>query len=364
MADACGGEDYNRWDADARRVMERLRAETTQEWNRTQGYIPWDSPVRVSSALPAAVFASNHRPTKADVQNSALCGLLISGVSSLLDPELWQEAYRNYQEQGLGVAVKVFIGKLGISLGSGALSSSIGLLVSYIEETLKKSCVCTASNFSINLTNVCLAGMGGALFSVVWETIHAGYLYWVEHYKNCSAEEKTIANTARGQILTWDNLLIHLTSIVVSMAVAVPLGSTFAAALCAAGIAFIATKIVEHLIRKKNEAGGWKEWSRPFFAALGLMSHERPTGWRVAPNEVRIPPDLVCPILHELFTEPVLTPYGHIFERTALSQALAIAPRCPLTRQPLTITQCRRCREMETVVAGFAAANGFVRNLI
>ena len=48
------------------------------------------------------------------------------------------------------------------------------------------------------------------------------------------------------------------------------------------------------------------------------------------------PAYLVCPITQELLVDPVTTPHGHTFERSALEQAVAVTPACPLTRQPLT----------------------------
>ena len=46
-------------------------------------------------------------------------------------------------------------------------------------------------------------------------------------------------------------------------------------------------------------------------------------------------PFLFCPLTLELFKHPVITPYGHTFEREALQDALAVEEKCPLTREPL-----------------------------
>lgn len=51
----------------------------------------------------------------------------------------------------------------------------------------------------------------------------------------------------------------------------------------------------------------------------------------------QLPPDsLCCPILLQVFVNPVRTKYGHVFERVALEHWLDLRTECPLTRQPLS----------------------------
>lgn len=47
------------------------------------------------------------------------------------------------------------------------------------------------------------------------------------------------------------------------------------------------------------------------------------------------PADLICPITHELFTDPVILPTqsANTFEKTALQRHLRIKPNCPLSRE-------------------------------
>jgi ubiquitin-protein ligase len=52
-----------------------------------------------------------------------------------------------------------------------------------------------------------------------------------------------------------------------------------------------------------------------------------------------IPEFLVCPLTLELFKDPVVTPHGHTFERTAIEAAIVAQGKCPLSRQPLTSEQ-------------------------
>lgn len=52
--------------------------------------------------------------------------------------------------------------------------------------------------------------------------------------------------------------------------------------------------------------------------------------------------DLNCPITQEFMVDPVITPYGHVFERVALEQSLQRKQECPLTRKPLKIEDLRQ----------------------
>lgn len=46
---------------------------------------------------------------------------------------------------------------------------------------------------------------------------------------------------------------------------------------------------------------------------------------------------LICPLSHEIFTDPVVTPYGHTFERSAIEAWLSRSQTCPITRSPLSV---------------------------
>lgn len=53
-------------------------------------------------------------------------------------------------------------------------------------------------------------------------------------------------------------------------------------------------------------------------------------------KEEDIPEEFLCPITQELMTDPVLTPYGHSYQRSAIIQWLAKPGNaCPMTRNPL-----------------------------
>lgn len=46
---------------------------------------------------------------------------------------------------------------------------------------------------------------------------------------------------------------------------------------------------------------------------------------------------LICPITQELLEDPVVSPYGHTFERQAITEWLGKTPRCPMTNKSLKI---------------------------
>lgn len=52
-----------------------------------------------------------------------------------------------------------------------------------------------------------------------------------------------------------------------------------------------------------------------------------------------VPDVFICPITYEPFEDPVITPYGHSYERDAIQRALESSNTDPLTRQPLTVQQ-------------------------
>lgn len=51
------------------------------------------------------------------------------------------------------------------------------------------------------------------------------------------------------------------------------------------------------------------------------------------------PEHLLCPLTHEMLTDPVVAPSGYTYERWALERALAARAQDPLTRAPLSIDQ-------------------------
>ncbi|CAG9323787.1 unnamed protein product [Blepharisma stoltei] len=67
------------------------------------------------------------------------------------------------------------------------------------------------------------------------------------------------------------------------------------------------------------------------------------------PNKIEIDA-LRCPISYELMTDPVITPYGHCFQRTGIEDWLKTHNSCPLTNQPLSINQLIPCFTVKSAV--------------
>jgi hypothetical protein len=63
---------------------------------------------------------------------------------------------------------------------------------------------------------------------------------------------------------------------------------------------------------------------------------------RINTDTVIIPSDFICPITMELMVNPVMTRYGHCFDRSAIVTWICSNDRvegeCPLTRNPLRIS--------------------------
>jgi U-box domain len=54
-------------------------------------------------------------------------------------------------------------------------------------------------------------------------------------------------------------------------------------------------------------------------------------------DDLLIPEEFICPLTLELFHNPVVTRWGHSFERGALLRWLKHQEGCPLTRKPMSL---------------------------
>ena len=66
--------------------------------------------------------------------------------------------------------------------------------------------------------------------------------------------------------------------------------------------------------------------------------------------------DLCCPITMEMLVDPVKTPYGHCFERSAIVHWVNDNGTCPLTRQRLVVDQLKPASEIIAKMAQLQAA--------
>lgn len=54
-------------------------------------------------------------------------------------------------------------------------------------------------------------------------------------------------------------------------------------------------------------------------------------------TNIIIPEDFVCPLTLELMDEPVMTRWGHSFERYAIMKWMEYHDHCPMTRNPISL---------------------------
>jgi hypothetical protein len=59
---------------------------------------------------------------------------------------------------------------------------------------------------------------------------------------------------------------------------------------------------------------------------------------------------LLCPISQELMTDPVMTPYGHCFQRSSIEQWLEKHNTCPITGKNLEKSQLMPCYTVKAIV--------------
>ena len=57
-----------------------------------------------------------------------------------------------------------------------------------------------------------------------------------------------------------------------------------------------------------------------------------------------------CPISHEIMTDPVITPYGHCFERIFIEDWLDKKEICPLTMNSLKKSDLRPCYTLKHAI--------------
>ena len=58
----------------------------------------------------------------------------------------------------------------------------------------------------------------------------------------------------------------------------------------------------------------------------------------------------ICPISEEVMKDPVITPYGHCYERESITQWLRNHQTDPLTNQPLSIEDLRPCFALKSAI--------------
>jgi hypothetical protein len=97
------------------------------------------------------------------------------------------------------------------------------------------------------------------------------------------------------------------------------------------------------IYRKIKEFGNW---AKQQFGGQETAEVELPT----AVNEEEGMEAILCPISHEIMRDPVITPYGHCFERANIESWVERRQDCPITRNTLRLSDLKPCHSMRLVI--------------
>jgi hypothetical protein len=93
---------------------------------------------------------------------------------------------------------------------------------------------------------------------------------------------------------------------------------------------------------------------------LGNWAKQQFGGQEAAEEELSIAVDeeegmeaIFCPISHEIMRDPVITPYGHCFERANIESWIERRQDCPITRNTLRSSDLKPCHSMRLVIEQF-----------
>ena len=72
------------------------------------------------------------------------------------------------------------------------------------------------------------------------------------------------------------------------------------------------------------------------------------------------PEKFICPLTLDIMDEPVMTRWGHNFEKAALLNWLEDHQECPLTRKPLGLSDVASNKSLQALIKGWKIRNGIV----
>ena len=84
--------------------------------------------------------------------------------------------------------------------------------------------------------------------------------------------------------------------------------------------------------------------------AGGSLSLPRSGG---LPPSQAVPHELLCPISHEIMSDPVLAADGHAYERSYIEEWLSRQRTSPLTGEPLPTTNLLPCTPLKNMAAAY-----------
>ena len=70
--------------------------------------------------------------------------------------------------------------------------------------------------------------------------------------------------------------------------------------------------------------------------------------------DCEVPKAYLCPLTKKLFTDPVITPYGHTYEREALMEYMRHnGPKDPIAQQPLDPSRLTPNTALKSIIQNF-----------
>ncbi|CAN0410801.1 unnamed protein product, partial [Lampetra fluviatilis] len=87
-----------------------------------------------------------------------------------------------------------------------------------------------------------------------------------------------------------------------------------------------------------TDCAKYNENARQFTATHASKPLEEWTKELIGEDDEELPPHLVCPLTKKLFVDPVITPYGHVYERKAIEEHLERNKTDPRSGKPLDIS--------------------------
>lgn len=70
--------------------------------------------------------------------------------------------------------------------------------------------------------------------------------------------------------------------------------------------------------------------------------------------DYEVPKAYLCPLTKKLFTDPVITPYGHTYEREALMEYMRHnGPKDPIAQQPLDPSRLTPNSALKSIIQNF-----------
>ncbi|KAJ6233181.1 ring-type e3 ubiquitin transferase [Anaeramoeba flamelloides] len=122
---------------------------------------------------------------------------------------------------------------------------------------------------------------------------------------------------------------------------------------------------INELSKKKNNN---QTFPKNYFQRSNMDNNIKPMMIFLDPKKkkkmkAKPPPDLTCPITFQLFKDPVDTPFGHTFERKAITRYINNWGICPITKRQLTLSSLSPSKVIKGLCERFKKEQGLKYDL-